>query len=154
MTTSLQFEYDDGGRALAGFDRVAGDCVARSIAIATGRPYREVYDRLAEGNGAARRKSKHHPVRGRTAGRGIEADRKWFKDYMAEIGFEWVRTMRGNRFTAHLNAEELPTDRTIIARTHRHFSAIVDGVLRDAWNPGRNETACVYGYWQKISENK
>ena len=38
--------YDDGGRAAAGFKGEAGDCVTRAIAIATGRPYREVYDAL------------------------------------------------------------------------------------------------------------
>ena len=44
----MEFIYDDGGRAAAGFKGKTGDCVTRAIAIATGRPYREVYDRLNE----------------------------------------------------------------------------------------------------------
>jgi hypothetical protein len=37
--------YDDGGRAAAGFkiSRDKGACACRAIAIATGKPYREVY---------------------------------------------------------------------------------------------------------------
>jgi hypothetical protein len=46
--TMIGFELDDGGRAAAGFRGSAGDCVTRAVAIATGRPYRQVYDDLAE----------------------------------------------------------------------------------------------------------
>ena len=53
-----QFQYDDGGRKLAGYKGSADDCVCRAIAIATGLPYKQVYDRLAEGN-ATQRRSKH-----------------------------------------------------------------------------------------------
>jgi len=42
----IKFIFDDGGRAAAGFRGRAGDCVTRAIAIATGKPYREVYDAL------------------------------------------------------------------------------------------------------------
>ena len=42
------FIRDDGGRAAAGFKGSAGDCVARSIAIAAGLPYAEVYVALAK----------------------------------------------------------------------------------------------------------
>ena len=48
--------YDDGGRAAAGFKGTTGDCVTRAIAIATGKPYREVYDALNE---LAKRSEEH-----------------------------------------------------------------------------------------------
>ena len=38
------WEYNDGGRSKAGFKGDARDCVVRSIAIATGLPYKKVYD--------------------------------------------------------------------------------------------------------------
>jgi hypothetical protein len=44
----MRFQYDDGGRAAASFKGEAGDCVTRAIAIATGLPYRVVYDALNE----------------------------------------------------------------------------------------------------------
>jgi hypothetical protein len=46
-TARLGYVYDDRGRAEAGYKGDAGDCVVRSIAIATGRPYKEVYDELS-----------------------------------------------------------------------------------------------------------
>ena len=54
---SETFRLDDGGRKAAGFKGAAGDCVCRSIAIATGKPYAEVYDDL-NAAGKAERKSK------------------------------------------------------------------------------------------------
>jgi hypothetical protein len=48
--TVTPYVYDDGGREAAGYQRKAGDCVARVIAIASGRPYAEIYQRLADGN--------------------------------------------------------------------------------------------------------
>src|SRR6266853_960880 len=44
----VKFVYDDGGRAAAGYRGKAGDCVCRAIAIATGKPYREIYGELTE----------------------------------------------------------------------------------------------------------
>src|SRR5262249_49969691 len=41
-----EFVEDDGGREAAGYGGDAGDCVARSIAIATKKPYGEVFEAL------------------------------------------------------------------------------------------------------------
>jgi hypothetical protein len=54
----MKFEENDGGRKEAGYKGKTGDCVCRAICIATGKPYQEVYDRLASGN-ASQRKGKH-----------------------------------------------------------------------------------------------
>ena len=40
------WKFDDGGRTKAGYKGFAGDCVCRAIAIATGIPYRDVYDAI------------------------------------------------------------------------------------------------------------
>ena len=40
----MEFVYDDGGRAEAGFKGITGDCVCRAISIATQKPYKEIYD--------------------------------------------------------------------------------------------------------------
>jgi hypothetical protein len=40
----MDFVFHDGGRAAAGYKGMTGDCVTRSIAIATGKTYQEVYD--------------------------------------------------------------------------------------------------------------
>lgn len=164
----MKFTYDDGGRAAAGFRGSAGDCVARAIAIVAEMPYEEVYERLANGAGAER-KSK-----GRSARNGIHVRRKWFKDFMVALGFEWVPTMRiGQGCKVHLVDGELPSGRLVVS-VSKHYTAVIDGVIHDTYNPqreiayfepdrgqelaanqGRNQNGvytiqrrCVYGYWR------
>jgi hypothetical protein len=167
---AVTFVRDDGGRSAAGFTNkaTAGDCVPRAVAIASGRPYAEVYAALAEGN-ARQRLTKHSARHARTAGartasHGIWTKRKWFKDYMVSIGFRWVPTMRiGQGCTVHLSAEELPAGRLVLSLS-KHYTAMIDGIIRDAYDPRRGsftetkpdgsartvaESRCVYGYWIK-----
>lgn len=84
----MRYVYDDGGREAAGYMGKTGDCVTRAVAIASGMPYDTVYQRLALGNERQRhtRRSSAHSGK-RTASHGIRVQRKWFKDYMAELGF-------------------------------------------------------------------
>lgn len=42
----MEFQYNDGGRAEASYKGNTGDCVVRSITIATGKPYQDVYDAI------------------------------------------------------------------------------------------------------------
>lgn len=143
---TLGYVYDDGGRQAAGFKGDAGDCVTRSVAIASGLPYADVYARLAAGHGAQRRaKNGRRPVR--SAREGINVSRKWFKDYMAEIGFTWVPTMQvGQGCRVHLAKGELPPGRLVVS-VSKHYTAVVDGVIRDTHDPSRDAGRCVYGYW-------
>jgi hypothetical protein len=144
----MQFVHDDGGRAAAGFKGKAGDCVARSIAIAAGRPYAEVYARLAAGN-SEQRASKRTAKRGRTARSGIFTTRKWFKDYMAELGFSWTPTMTiGSGCKVHLRSDELPHGKIVVALS-KHYAAVINGVLHDTYQDDRSGTRCVYGFWSK-----
>lgn len=142
----MNFVFDDGGRSEAGFTGKAGDCVARAVAIASGLPYRAVYDRLAKETGAQR--AGKRGKRPASARNGINTKRKWFKDYMAELGFRWVPTMQiGSGCTVHLRSSELPPGRLIVS-TAKHYVAVIDGVVHDTFRPDR-EDICVYGYWTK-----
>ena len=144
----MQFQKNDGGRAEAGFKGDARDCVCRAVAIASGLPYREVYERLAEGT-ANQRASKCTPKRSKSARNGVNVTRKWFKDYMKEIGFEWVATMGiGTGCRVHLRADELPPGRLVVS-VSGHYTTMIDGTINDTYNPDRGGTRCVYGYWKK-----
>ena len=50
----MEYVFDDGGRACAGYRGATGDCVTRAIAIAMELPYQDVYTAMAEGNAAQR----------------------------------------------------------------------------------------------------
>jgi hypothetical protein len=144
----MKFQYNDGGRAAAGYKGKTGDCVARSIAIAANLSYQEIYDRLAQGNADQRKSKRSSKATGKnTASHGISVKRKWFKDYMEELGFKWVSTMGiGTGCKVHLKEEELPKGRIIVALS-KHYAAIIDGVLNDTYEETRGGTRCVYGYW-------
>ena len=147
----MEFVYNDGGRKQSGYKGKTGDCVARAIAIASGLPYKEVYDALAKGN-ASQRKSKHtRQTTGhkRSARNGIYTTRKWFKDYMRSLGFEWTATMQiGSGCKVHVRQDELPKGRLVL-NLSKHSTAVIDGVLNDTYDCSRNGTRCVYGYWKK-----
>lgn len=157
------FVRTDGGREAAGFKGQAGDCVCRAIVIVTGRPYAEVYKELADLQGSLRKTKRLKKVE-RSARNGISTDRKAFKEYMKAQGFRWVPTMKvGQGCKVHLRAEELPKGRLCVA-VSRHWTAVIDGVIHDTYDPRREERItfpnratgalevrvgrrCVYGYW-------
>ncbi len=135
----MTWVFDDGGREAAGFRGNAGDCVVRAIAIATGLPYRQVYDALSDLN-ASRRKNPERSARNGSY-------RREYQTLMEQLGWEWTPTMRvGSGCTTHLRADELPPGR-IVARLSRHTSAVIDGVIHDTFDPSRDGTRCVYGYF-------
>jgi len=145
--SDLPFKYNDGGRKETGRKGIAGDCVARAIAIASCLPYDEVYNILAEGN-TTQRKSKHTKKKSRSARNGINVKRKWFKDYMASIGFEWFPTMLiGTGCKVHLRKNELPAQGNLVVSVSKHYTTVIDGVINDIYDCSRDGNRCVYGYW-------
>jgi hypothetical protein len=52
----IEHVFNDGGRSAAGYKGSTGDCVVRAIAIATCKPYTEVYDALK----ALAKRGEHH----------------------------------------------------------------------------------------------
>lgn len=156
-TQALDFVVDDGGRAEAGYKGKAGDCVARSIAIAAGIPYADVYARLSQETGEQR--AGKRGKRTASARNGINVKRKWFKEYMTQLGFRWVPTMQiGQGCKVHLLRGELPSGRLVVS-VSGHYTAVIDGVIHDTHDPTRatiiHENGvqrmthrCVYGYWQ------
>jgi hypothetical protein len=145
----MKFVYDDGGRAAAGFKGKAGDCVCRAIAIATNKPYREVYSVMK--NALHNYASAH---RDRVAKRipfqptpryGMPA--AVYKPHLLAIGWKWIPTMHiGSGCRIHLRADELPAGRLIVS-VSRHLVAVIDGVIHDIYDCSRDGTRCVYGYF-------
>ena len=141
----MNFVKDDGGREQAGYKGTTRDCVCRAIAIASGRPYQEVYDTL---NGLAK---KERPRSKRKCGKRSSARTGVFKatyhDYILSLGFRWVPTMQiGQGCKVHLKDGELPMGRIIVSLS-RHLAAVIDGVLHDIYDCSRDGKRCVYGYY-------
>lgn len=135
----MTFAYDDGGRAAAGYKGNAGDCAARSIAIATELPYQYVYDGI---NAVASRERRGKRKRGVSNARtGVYGPT--IRKYMKSLGWRWVPTMAiGTGCRVHLTDGELPMGRLVVC-VSRHYTAVVDGVIHDTHDPQR-ESETVY----------
>ncbi len=133
----MEIVIADGGRKEAGYRGRAGDCVVRAIANITQKPYQEVYDAVS-----AYLKT-HYP--NETARTGVP--KKATRALMEKFGGRWVPLMGiGTGCRVHLRAEELPTGR-IICNLSGHVVAVIDRVIYDTYDPTRDGTRCVYGYW-------
>lgn len=141
----MRFKFNDGGRAAAGYKGFTGDCVCRAIAIATERPYKEVYgliNRFSENERKGKRK------RG-TSNARTGVYKPTIKKVMEHYGWNWVPTMQiGQGCTTHLREGELPMGRLVVS-VSRHCTAVIDGVINDTYDPSRGGTRCVYGYFTK-----
>lgn len=124
----------DGGRSKYFKGKDVGDCVTRALALATGIDYKEVYDTIKN-------------ITGKTPRNGVS--KKDTSKVMEHYGFKWTPLMKiGAGCTVHLTESELPSG-TIICSVSKHVVCVKDGVIYDAFDPQRNGTRCVYGYWVK-----
>ena len=140
----MNFMHDDGGRKAAGLKGQADDCVVRAIAIASGSPYKYIYDTI---NMEASHERKSSRKRGKSSARdGVY--KGTIRRYMEYMGWEWVSTMQiGSGCKVHLRADELPSGRLVVS-VSKHLTAVIDGVIHDTFDPSRDGTRCVYGYWR------
>lgn len=167
----MKFVFDDGGRSLAGYKGSTGDCGVRAIAIACLLRYQEAYD-LVNKFAATERKSKGKS--GKSSARtGLHS--ATMRRLMASLGWTWTPTMLiGQGCKVHLTDGELPMGRLIV-NVSKHFTAVIDGVIRDTHDPQREvhwtepdfgqhlkvgqtrnvngihwiSRRCVYGYYSK-----
>jgi len=129
----------DGGRKDAGLrGKFTGDCVVRSIALASGRPYRSVHNDFKK---LIANKLGYIPED------GILTNKRAFKRYMLESGFVWNITCRiGSRDRVHMNAAELPMGRLVLSLS-KHYTAVINHQIYDTYDPSNNGTRMVYGFW-------
>jgi hypothetical protein len=146
----MRFVFNDGGRIASGYKGSAGDCVTRTIAIATGKPYSEVFadlNSLAAFERIGRRKK-----RASNSNSGIY--RRTYDRYLKALGWRWTSTMSiGSGCKVHLRASELPKG-ILVVRVSRHLTAVIDGVIHDTHDCSRAGARCVYGYFSPPPVNQ
>ena len=154
----MEFIYNDGGRKDAGYKGTTRDCVCRSIAIVTGKPYKEVYDALnvlSENKKLGGRlvKTEYGNSYKKVSSSRTGVVRKVYDEYLKSLGYKWVATSGiGIGCVVHLRADELPMGRLVV-RVSKHMTAVIDGVIHDNHDCSREGTRCVYGYYIKDVDN-
>jgi len=149
MANRMDWIYDDGGRAEAGFKGDAGDCVTRAFAIAGGEPYRYIYDSLKE-LAKAERVTKKRGGHRSSVRDGVR--KATYRKFAAAHDWTFHPTMViGSGCTVHLRPDELPSGR-IVCVCSGHLCAVINGVIHDTHDPSREGTRCVYGYFTRWEE--
>lgn len=134
MKGTLEYQYNDGGRSRYYNAKDVGDCAVRAAAIASGKDYKEVYNLFKS-------------VEGRSPRNGVKKTTS--KKVLAMLGGEWVPCMKvGSGCKVHLAPNEIPMKGKIVVAVTRHLCAVIDGVINDTFDPSRDGTRCVYGYWK------
>jgi hypothetical protein len=163
-----RFVCNDGGRAAAGFKGRTGDCACRAIAIATGKPYREVYDGL---NGLCALLRLNHggcawlgEIRG-TVGSETGIPGEVINLYLGPLGWQWTSTddhathpylssvgwNPAPTKAARLHRWDLPLGRLVVL-LRNHLVAVIDHVVHDHGEHWRGRRA-VHGYWTLKEES-
>lgn len=139
------WQFDDGGRAAAGFKGTTQDCVCRAISIATEKPYQEVYSDINE----LGQKERNSKLRAHKSNARLGVHAPTMRRYLISLGWEWAPTMHiGSGTTVHLKADELPSGRLIV-QVSKHVTAMINGTIHDTFDPSRDGTRCVYGYFTR-----
>lgn len=161
----MKFNYNDGGRSKYFKADKVGDCVTRAIAIATGRDYKEVYDRLNEM--AKSESTKKHRGHKRSQSRNGVFKETW-KRYLKEIGWVHHKTCELGSSKSKLRFVDgaLPNG-TLIVQLSKHLTCLIDGVINDTYDCSKkeyydwysgdlmtNDERCVYGYWTAPTEEE
>lgn len=163
----LHYQFNDGGKYAAGYtgEWVTGDCVTRAIAIASGMAYKDVRSDLMErqhkwcttSNSRAAKVCRNRKTK--SVFRGVYPS--VFKPYLKELGFNYKSLCSiGSTTRYQLVEEDLPKG-TLLVRTRRHLSCVIDHVVHDAYDsrfrrqwvdgePTNNKIpATVWSYWFK-----
>ncbi|MEM7477917.1 MAG: DUF2786 domain-containing protein [Planctomycetota bacterium] len=135
----MELIWNDGGRATCGFVGSTGDCVTRSIAIATGRVYRDIYDVLGE-------KSMKTPRNGVAI--------EFPTEFLQELGWQYQ-----DGGLIPFISDSLPKGIVIChimkpnEKAH-HFCTVVDHVVYDTWNPAEDDCYVLRSFWTPPAQDK
>lgn len=112
-------------------------------------------DRRSQQWAATARRTRVHRQREKHLAKGVDNGvyKQVYKPYLAELGFSWTPTMAiGSGTQVHVRRGELPTSGRHILNLSRHLSVLIDGKIHDVFDPSRNGTRAVYGYWSAPEE--
>jgi hypothetical protein len=85
----MRWKMKDGGRREAGYKGHTGDCVVRSIAIASGLPYQYVYDLINAAGQCERTGTRKRDKSNARTGVYKQTVRR----VLADLGWRWTPTM-------------------------------------------------------------
>ena len=111
----VPFYHFEGARILNSFK---GDCVIRSISVATNQPYKNVFHQLMD--------------LGKEMGAYPNHDKVWIR-YLESMDFIKNKPPRVNGKLIKLG-DWIDRPKTAVVRNSRHLTAISGGIVTDSWD--------------------
>lgn len=149
----MKFIYSDGGRSKYFKAQNVRDCVTRAICNATGKDYKEVYNRINQ-------LAKQERGKGNKSQSRNGVYKNTWKKYLKELG--WVHhstcSLGSHKKRLRLTEEDLPNG-ILIVQISKHLTCVKDKIIYDTYNCSEkeyydeygniqiNDERCVYGYW-------
>jgi|TARA_R110000824_G_scaffold220949_1_gene408063 uncharacterized protein YdbL (DUF1318 family) len=129
----MSYTYDDGGRSLAGYKGITGDCAARAMVIALDIDYRAAYKEIALANKAM--------GFSKSARNGVH--KNIFQNILKKHGWSWHSAPKFTGRKAY--HYDMPPGK-VIARMARHYCTVINKEIHDSWD---SSDKMIYGYWAK-----
>lgn len=152
----MEFIYSTGGREKYWNTTRVGDCVTRAICNATGKDYKEVYDRLKYLE-KTRRVGKHEKKGSVRDGVRLSVLKYYIEQELGWVHHSTVKYQQG--VSMHLTDEEIPMG-NLIVDISKHLTNVKDKVIYDTYNCSEktyydrdlgcfvtNKNRAVYNYW-------
>lgn len=152
----MKFVYSTGGREKYFKTENVGDCVTRAICNATGKDYKEVYDRLKELEKTLRL-GKHEKKGSVRDGTRIKVAKYYIEKELGWIHHSTMKYQQG--VSLHLTEEEIPMGNLIVDLS-RHFTNVKDKTIYDTYDCSSktywdyniqgfvtNKKRAIYNYW-------
>lgn len=144
MKSSMPWVYNDGGRSKY-YSGNEFDSITRSIAIIAEKDYKEVHDLLEDYISKECLDTKY------VNNSNLKVRKEVASKLLKDLGYKWLPTMKfAGGCKVHLRPDDLPNGRLIV-NISKHFTAVIDKVINDVYQPDRGGTRAVYGYWFKES---
>jgi hypothetical protein len=139
----LKFEHDNGGKTTKGR---SGNCGPRAVAIATGRPYKEVLKELNE----YQIRSTGGMERSCNSGTALQT----IHQYMSNVRGWTLFTEKDAGKTLYFT--DVPNDRMVLVVTSNHYCAVDHGTIRDLWDcqksrRTKNGSRKILGYYRQAA---
>lgn len=152
----MKLVYSTGGREKYFKTENVGDCVTRAIVNATGKDYKEVYDRLKELEKTLK-VGKHEKKGSVRDGTRLKVAKYYIEKELGWIHHSTMKYQQG--VSMHLTEEEIPMGNLIVDLSH-HLTNVKDKVLYDTYDCSKktywdwqtqqyitNNKRAVYNYW-------
>ena len=152
--THMEWVYDDGGirtcTTMPPTEERGG--TVRAVAIALGIDYATALDYLSVKLTHYRDRARNRSTKEKYSGTPFDGvPREVLRELMHDLDWVWVPIMRpGTGVTVHLRYDELPEEAhwgPVILALSKAETVVVRGVLHDIFDPSRDGTRAVYGYF-------